>query len=636
MEQPRQESLGSPVPHVHHAAAGAGAGAGTNSPARAPGATVMRPVSNALSLNNDADGGPMPGSPAMRSDYVAPDTPSLSRRKQNEEEDTAAAIARIQSHKDSLMSNADEDRCLICMNTFTKKQPASRIPCSQHCNETPVHDKCVYEWKERQAGTGSCPLCRAPLLEMAYVPPDMLRSATFSCFAARKDFVTRPLPPDFKTVRCYLRVTRIGITGASTGYEIYLQAPSILTYPLGPLPRSDGPAPGDQLLLVARKRFVGLTRGQIDMTLDRHGKDYDRDGKNYVGSVLSNFSGLEHTIVIPVPNSSSVAPYSAGLGGSSSNLNVNASPGGGGASSSSAGSVHAGVGVAPSPKLGGGGSPSATAAAAAAAAAAGSGWAEIGCVTYSQNRFGRGVGPRKMRVAFPSVALDTDAAPDFKKEADWTFGDEYDEDGSEPKILRYRTKPRVPMDKSDAATAVLRRYVEMGGPSLTSRESMGGLIFGKNKEPYWLEQLMAYSLDFQGRVTLPSNKNFILLVPPIVAPGGVQQQPGASTASGSAGLPAPPPAPAPTTTTATTTTTTQQPQIDNDGWETLPPELMNGGDGGGGGGGGGAEAGIMCLQFGKVFEFPQEVYTMDVAWPLSILQAAGVVLSSADRKLMCA
>jgi len=461
-----------------------------------------------------------PGSPG-RPDLVAPDTPSQNRRKKALEEETKLHQERILLHKDSILSNGDDDRCLICMNGFTKRQPPYKIPCSAKCNETAVHQKCVYEWKERQQGNGSCPLCRAPLLEMTYVPPDALRSATFHIFAARKDFVTRPVDPKVGMVRCYLRVTKIGLTGVSVGYEIYLQAPSILAYPLGPMPRPQGPAPGDQLLIVARKKFAGLTRGQIDLTLDRKGKDYDRDGENYLGSIVSNFSGLDHTGVIPCEEAQG--------------------------------------------KM-----------------------AEVMCIQYSQNRIGRGVGPRKMRVAFPTSLEDENAKSNLAMEDD---EDDFDDDFDNRKRPKYKIGLNIPLSKSDSLSHYLKDHSEyvaktaaLGNQSRHSGSEQQipeytappDVLFGKNKEPYWLESIMAYSLDFHGRVTLPSNKNFILMLP-----------------AGS-----------------------RPPNTD--------PVL------------GDTAEGNVCLQFGKVEEILNECYTMDVCYPLSVLQAAMIALSACDRKLACA
>jgi len=44
----------------------------------------------------------------------------------------------------------------------------------------------------------------------------------------------------------------------------------------------------------------------------------------------------------------------------------------------------------------------------------------------------------------------------------------------------------------------------------------------------------------------------------------------------------------------------------------------------------------VALQFGKVAENANaELFTLDVSWPLSPLQAFGVALSACDRKLLC-
>jgi len=460
-----------------------------------------------------------PGSPG-RSDYVAPDTPSQARRKKALEEEAQKQIERIQSHKDSILSNPDEERCLICMNAFTKRQPPYKIPCSHNCNDTAVHEKCIYEWKERQQGHGSCPLCRAPLNEMSYVPPDALRSATFHIFAARKDFVTRPVDPKVGMIRCYLRVTKVGFTGIPMGYEIYLQAPSILAYPLGPMPRAQGPAPGDQLLIVAKKKFAGLTRGQIDVTLDRNGKDFDREGQNYLGSILSSFIGLDHVGVVPCEDSPTRV-------------------------------------------------------------------AEVMCVQYSQNRLGRGVGPRKMRVAFPACTVDPNGRNTVMDEDD---DDDFDEDFDNRKAPKFRMGMNISSNRFDTLLHYLKENTEYisrtSARGSQSRSSIDqeipeysppkDILFGRNKEPYWLESIMAYSLDFHGRVTLPSNKNFILMLP-----------------AGSR-----PPNTAPVL-------------------------------------GDTADANV-CMQFGKVEEILNECYTLDVCYPLSVLQAAMIALSACDRKLACA
>jgi hypothetical protein len=108
------------------------------------------------------------------------------------------------------------------------------------------------------------------------------------------------------------------------------------------------------------------------------------------------------------------------------------------------------------------------------------------------------------------------------------------------------------------------------------------VLYGCNKQPYWLDSIQAYSLDFSGRVTLPSNKNFQLVLDGNPALGN-----------------------------RSTSSANQQYQHP-----------------------GGSD---ITLQFGKVFAAASvEVYTVDVAWPLSPVQAFGVSLTAVIQKKACA
>jgi hypothetical protein len=100
----------------------------------------------------------------------------------------------------------------------------------------------------------------------------------------------------------------------------------------------------------------------------------------------------------------------------------------------------------------------------------------------------------------------------------------------------------------------------------------------KNKPPRWHEQLQCWCLNFRGRVTVASVKNFQLIaaVPP---------------PSAGAGTPAAVPA--------------TQPAVDQD---------------------------KVILQFGKV---GKDMFTMDYRYPLSAFQAFAICLSSFDTKLAC-
>ncbi|RDX76600.1 Tubby-like F-box protein 8, partial [Mucuna pruriens] len=97
----------------------------------------------------------------------------------------------------------------------------------------------------------------------------------------------------------------------------------------------------------------------------------------------------------------------------------------------------------------------------------------------------------------------------------------------------------------------------------------------KNKAPRWHEQLQCWCLNFRGRVTVASVKNFQLI----------------------AAMP-PPPAGAPTPSSQPT-------QSDHD---------------------------KIILQFGKV---GKDIFTMDYRYPLSAFQAFAICLTSFDTKLAC-
>ncbi|TDH68089.1 hypothetical protein CCR75_004362 [Bremia lactucae] len=93
---------------------------------------------------------------------------------------------------------------------------------------------------------------------------------------------------------------------------------------------------------------------------------------------------------------------------------------------------------------------------------------ELGCVTYEPNR--TSVGPRKMRVVIPDV----------------------DEDGGLSKIVR-------PMSRQDRLVTRL------------ATGELKDLMRFSNREPVFREDLGAYCLDFGGRVSMASVKNFQLI-----------------------------------------------------------------------------------------------------------------------------
>ncbi|XP_078434005.1 tubby-like F-box protein 8 [Wolffia australiana] len=100
----------------------------------------------------------------------------------------------------------------------------------------------------------------------------------------------------------------------------------------------------------------------------------------------------------------------------------------------------------------------------------------------------------------------------------------------------------------------------------------------RNKAPRWHEQLQCWCLNFRGRVTVASVKNFQLIA----------ETQAATMAATTA------------TTTTTTTTAVEQEKI--------------------------------ILQFGKV---GKDMFTMDYRYPLSAFQAFAICLTSFDTKLAC-
>ncbi|CAN4110624.1 unnamed protein product [Withania somnifera] len=119
------------------------------------------------------------------------------------------------------------------------------------------------------------------------------------------------------------------------------------------------------------------------------------------------------------------------------------------------------------------------------------------------------------------------------------------------------------------------RFSDIGGGSTNEEDDgKGKPLVLKNKAPRWHEQLQCWCLNFRGRVTVASVKNFQLIA--------ATQQPAA----------------APTTSQPTS-------QSDHD---------------------------KIILQFGKV---GKDMFTMDYRYPLSAFQAFAICLSSFDTKLAC-
>jgi hypothetical protein len=548
----------------HGEDAGAGAGAGVGGLASLP----QRPSSVRLSKRKSSSINPVDLS-VLDSMQLPEEQPHDHDAEHDHVELTLPKDAARQAAEAAAAAaaEAENEGCLICMGKFTAKRPSMQIPCSKRCNLAPVHAKCIYEWKEQKKGMGTCPLCRSDLGEIPYRPPDLLQLNTLVMFNARKLFAQNPVPKGAGMLRCYVKAFN-GFWGSPVQYELYIQAPTTLRYPLGVLPSASSPDKGDRLLLTARKRLTKWGSSVIDISLDCDGADFRPASPNYLGAMHASTSGLEHTLVQQLSKAAAAA-LAAASGGE-------------------------------------------------AGGAALAGQRELLSVIYTQNRVGSASGPRRMTVALPRVrevdVSDQDpaegivmprdvtllvegkraVAPDQSKSKktardssplppppsagasagagsdahDGAGGDssgdndddDDDEEEEEEKLLsrRYVTEVYRPANKNDSLISTLRRGKD------DVKEA--GLYYGVNKEPYWLDSIQAYSLDFQGRVTLPSNKNFQLEL-----------------------------------------------------------DFMR-------------EA--IALQFGKVVGADEEldfsIYTVDVQWPLSPLQALGLALTACDRKALCA
>ena len=136
---------------------------------------------------------------------------------------------------------------------------------------------------------------------------------------------------------------------------------------------------------------------------------------------------------------------------------------------------------------------------------------------------------------------------------------------------KYLASVHRPASTADT-DSLLHQYKQSTAASSSSAasERFTALV---NKTPKWNEQVGAYVLNFNGRVTMASVKNFQLMIH-------------SNTSSG----------------------------------ETEDGEADSGADE------------RPCLQFGRV---GKDMFTMDFGWPLSPLQAFAICLSSFDYKLAC-
>ncbi|XP_010500111.1 PREDICTED: tubby-like F-box protein 5 [Camelina sativa] len=198
----------------------------------------------------------------------------------------------------------------------------------------------------------------------------------------------------------------------------------------------------------------------------------------------------------------------------------------------------------------------------------------IAQVTYELNLLGTR-GPRKMHCtmhSIPSLALEPDGTVPGQPEVLQRPLDESFRSMGSSKILDH---------SGDFSSA---RFSDIVGPQ--EKEGKQGPLLLRNKPPRWHPQLQCWCLNFRGRVTIASVKNFQLVSAAAVQP-----------CSGS---------------DATKTLTTRP----------SPPAQQPGP----------SDHEKIILQFGKV---GKDMFNMDYRYPLSAFQAFAICLSSFDTKLAC-
>ncbi len=116
---------------------------------------------------------------------------------------------------------------------------------------------------------------------------------------------------------------------------------------------------------------------------------------------------------------------------------------------------------------------------------------EIASIQYEPNRLGNKFGPRRLRMILPVVN-----------------SSDIDDRGVEDSMCRkYQySSPKGFRNLPWATTNMIHTLTENSRENLVK---MKHIYYGENVEPIWRVPMNAFSLDFRGRVTLPSSKNFI-------------------------------------------------------------------------------------------------------------------------------
>lgn len=282
--------------------------------------------------------------------------------------------------------------------------------------------------------------------------------------------------------------------------------------------------------MASKKRAKNKTSNYI-VSMDR--KVMDKESASYIGKVRSNFVGTEFIA------------YDNGLNPSDSNASADAN---GVSSSSSASSSLS--------------SPSASSSSRSSTTSNSITDTlirqELMAALYEPNILGA-KGPRKMTILLPNLQ----SSAVFRPRSE-----------SESMLSLYRKEGSTLLMNATAT-------VSSSSSSSSSSRNSGPVMILQNKAPRWNEQIGAHVLNFHGRVTQASVKNFQLIDAALAA---VNAQ-----ARGVMYPPSSQPSPA---------------QVDEP----------------------------ILLQFGRV---AKHVFTMDVQHPLSLFQAFSICLSSFDGKLAC-
>jgi len=215
----------------------------------------------------------------------------------------------------------------------------------------------------------------------------------------------------------------------------------------------------------------------------------------------------------------------------------------------------------------------------------------IGQVSYELNVLGTR-GPRRMNCVMHSIpASCLEAGGSVPCQPDSIVAHSVGEMFSSIPLSKSSTMDHsMHFSSSRFSDAITADAIVSGGQALSNaddEESTDTPLVLRNKAPRWHEQLQCWCLNFRGRVTVASVKNFQLVAAVMTQPAV-----GAPTPSQAAPLPLPAPAPGPP----------------------LPDQEK------------------VLLQFGKV---GKDIFTMDYCYPLSAFQAFAICLSSFDTKLAC-